>query len=63
MTDILSTCLNHGKNALLIISGYVLGVIWEKNCFYLCDFHIEDGEGSFSQNGTAVLLNLTHLVT
>ena len=29
MTDIVSTCSNHGKGALLIISGYVLGIIWE----------------------------------
>ena len=27
MADFLSTCSNHGKGALLIISGYVLGII------------------------------------
>ena len=56
MTDILSTCSNHGKGALLIISGYVLGIIWGRNCFYLFDSHSKDGEGNVSQNGTAVLL-------
>ena len=49
--------LNHGKGALLIINSYVLGGIWGRNCFYLFDSHIKDGEGNFSQNGTAVLLN------
>ena len=56
MTDILSTCSNHGKDALLIISGYVLEIIWGRNCFYLFDCHSKDGEGNISQNGTAVSL-------
>ena len=56
MTDIPSTCSNHRKGALLIISSYVLGIIWGRNCFYLFDSHSKDGEGNISQNGTAVLL-------
>ena len=56
MTDILSTCSNHKKGTLLIISSYVLGIIWGRNCFYLFDSHSKDGEGNISQNGTAVLL-------
>ena len=56
MTDTLSTCSNHGKDALLVISGYVLGIIWGRNCFYLFDSHSKDGEGNISQNGTAALL-------
>ena len=58
MTDILSTCSSHGKGALLIISGYVLGIICGRNCFYLFDSHSKDGEGNISQNDTAVLLKL-----
>ena len=56
MADFLSTCSNHGKGALLIISGYVLGIIWRRNCFYLFDSHSKDVEGNISQNSTAVLL-------
>ena len=56
MTDIPSTCSTHRKGALLIISSYVLGIIWGRNCFYLFDSHSKDGEGNISQNGTAVLL-------
>ena len=58
MTDILSTCSSHGKGALLIISGYVLGIICGRNCFYLFDSHSKDGEGNISQNDTAVSLKL-----
>ena len=56
MADILSTFSNHGKGALLTISGYVLGITWGRNYFYLFDSHSKDGEGNISQNGTAVLL-------
>ena len=56
MTDILSTWSNHGKGALLIISGCVLQIIWERNCFNLFNSHSKDGEGNISQNGTVVLL-------
>ena len=56
MTDIVSTCSNHGQGALHIISGYVLGIIWGNNCFYLFDSHSKNGEGNISQNDTAVLL-------
>ena len=31
MADILSTFSNHGKGALLTISGYVLGITWGRN--------------------------------
>ena len=48
MADIISTYSNHGKGALRIIGGYVLGIILGRNCF---DFRSKDGEGNISQNG------------
>ena len=56
MAGILSTFSNHGKGALLTISGYVLGITCGRNYFYLFDSHSKDGEGNSSQNGAAVLL-------
>ena len=57
ISHILSTCSNHEKGALLIISNYVLGIIWGRNCFYLFDSHSNDGEGNnISQICKAVLL-------
>ena len=56
MSGILSTFSNYGKGALLIISGYVLEIIWGMYYFYLFDSQSKDGEGNISQNGTTVLL-------
>ena len=48
MADTISTCSNHGKGTLRIISGYVLGIILGRNCF---GPRSKDGEGNISQNG------------
>ena len=51
--DIMGNFSNFCNGALLIINTYALGVIWEKNCFFLFDSH--------SKNGTSVLLNFETL--
>ena len=46
---------------MLFESGYVLGIIRGRQCFYLFDSHSKDGHGNISQNGTAVLLKFGSL--
>ena len=46
---------------MLFESGYVIGIIWGRQCFYLFDSHSKDGHGNISQNGTAVLLKFGSL--
>ena len=49
MTDIPSTCSNHRKGALLIISSYVLGITGGRNCFYL--YKIKAGAELYGKEG------------
>ena len=61
LTEIVSCNYNTGNGALLFVDGYVLGIIWEKQCFYLFDSHSKDRHGNICQNGTAVLLKFASL--
>ena len=48
--------------ALLIISNYLLGVIWGNDLtIYLFDSHIKDENGNLSSSGTVVFLNFDTL--
>ena len=55
IVDIVGNCSNLGNDALLIIDGYALGVIWGRNCFFLLDPHSKNSSGNIYQNGTSVL--------
>ena len=56
MKEIIESCLNIASGALLIISGYIFGLIWGKECVYLFDSHSKDYEGNISQNESAILM-------
>ena len=35
LKEIIESCLNIGSGVLLMISGYIFGIIWGKDCVYL----------------------------
>ena len=41
-------------DALLIISIYLLGIIWGRECFYVFDQHSKDEKGDIAVSGTAI---------
>ena len=59
--DIMGNFSNLCNGSLLVINAYALGVIWEKNCFFLFDSHSNNSSGNICQNGTSVLLNFETL--
>ena len=61
MREIVESYLNIGSGALLIISGYIFGIIWGKDCLYLFDSHSNDYKGNISQNGSAILMKFENL--
>ena len=61
ITEIVSDCQQIGTGALLIINSYILGLLWEKQCFFLFDSHSKDKTGRVSATGTAVLLKFDSL--
>ena len=61
LKEIIESCLNIGSGALLIISGYIFGLIWGKECVYLFDSHSNDYEGNISQNGSTILMKFETL--
>ena len=52
LKEIIESCLNIWSGALLIIrliiSGYIFGILWEKDFVYLFDSHSKDDEGNIS---------------
>ena len=42
LKEIIESCLNVGSGALLIISGYIFGLIWGTECVSLFDSHSKD---------------------
>ena len=61
MKEITESCLNIGSGALLIITGYIFGILWGKDCVYLFDSHSKAGEGDISQNSTEILIKFETL--
>ena len=61
LKKIIGSCLNIGSGALLIISCYIFGLIWGKECVYLFDSHSKDYEGNISQNGSVILMKFETL--
>ena len=61
LKEIIESCLNIGSGALLIMSGYIFGILWGKDCVYIFDPHSKDDEGNISQNGTAILIKFETL--
>ena len=61
IVDIVGNYSNIGNGALLITNGYVLVVIWGKNCFFLFDPHSKNSTGNICQNGNTVLLTFEML--
>ena len=61
MREIIESCLNIGSGALLMISGYIFVIIWEKDCVYLFDSNSKGYEGNISQNGSAILMKFEDL--
>ena len=41
-------------DVLLIISIYLLGIIWGRECFYVFDQHSKDEKGDIAASGTAI---------
>ena len=58
ITEIVSDCQRIGTGALLIISNYILGLLWGNQCFFLFDSHSKDEIGTVSAARTAVLLKI-----
>ena len=61
MREIIESYLNIGSGALQMISGYIFGIIYGKDCVYLFDSHSKDYEGNISQNGSAILMKFETL--
>ena len=61
LKGIIDSCLNIGSGVLLIIRGYIFGLLWGKECVYLFDSHSKDFGGNISQNGYAILMNFETL--
>ena len=53
--------MNIRSGALLIISGYISGRLWGKDCVYLFDSHSKDDEGNISESGSAILMKFETL--
>lgn len=58
---IIESCLKIGSVALFIKSGYIFGILFAKNYFYLFDSHSKDDKGNISQNGTFILVKFETL--
>ena len=61
ISEIASSCTSKGNGALLFISGYVLAILWGRNCFFIFDFHSRDSSERKVVHGTAVLLKFLPL--
>ena len=61
ISEIVSDCQQIGTGALLIISNYILGLLWGNQCFVLFDSHSKDEIERMSVTGTAVLLKFDSL--
>ena len=48
---------------LLIVSNYILGLIWGNDSVYLFDSHSKDENGNVSSSGTAVLFKFDTLLS
>ena len=44
-----------------MVSGYIFGIIWEKDCVCLFNSRSKDYEGNISQNGIAILMKFQTL--
>ena len=56
IVEIVSSACKIGTGALLVISNYILGLIWRTDSIYLFHYHSKDEYGNLSSSGKAVLL-------
>ena len=61
MKETIESCLNVRSGVLLIISGYILGRLWRKDCANLFGSYSKDDEGNISQGGSAILMKFGSL--
>ena len=61
ITEIVNSAQQIGTGTLLIVSNYILGLIWGTDSIYLLDSHSKDEYGNLSSSGTAVLLKFDSL--
>ena len=61
ITEIVNDCQQIATGALLIINNHILGLLWEKQCFFLFDSHSKNEIGRISVKSTAVLLRFDSL--
>ena len=61
ISEILNDAQQIAAGALLIVSNYILGLIWGNDCIYLFDSHSKDENGNLSSFGKAVLLKFDTL--
>ena len=53
---LLATFSSNIEYAILILKGYMMALIKQNDCFYLCDSHARDYMGMPCENGTAVVM-------
>ena len=53
--------MNIESGALLIVSGFIFGIICGKKCVYLFDSHSEYYEGNIARNESAILMKFETL--
>ena len=61
ISEILNDAQQIAAGALLIVSNYILDLIWGNDCIYLFDSHSKDENGNLSSFGKAVLLKFDTL--
>ena len=56
VSEIVNNAQHVGAGALIIVSNYILGLIWGNDAIYLFDSHSKYENGNLSSSGAAVLL-------
>ena len=47
--------------AILVLEGYMMALIKQNECYYLCDSHARDSTGMPCENGTAVVMKFDNM--
>ena len=42
ISEVVSSCTSKGNCSLLFISGYILAILWGRDCFFISDPHSKD---------------------
>ena len=58
---LLATFFSNIEYAILVLEGYMMALIKQNECYYLCDSHARDSTNMSCENGTAVVLKFDNI--